>query len=100
LKKAHSRADAATVASLAHKLKGSSNRIGATHVARIADKLQGCAKAKRLKDAAGLLRSLATAVDETEAAFRERLADREYSGSRKTEAAACPTRVIPSGAEG
>ncbi len=81
LKKAYSCADAATVAGLAHKLKGSSNSVGATHVSRVAGKLEACAKGKGLKNAGGLLQSLATAVDETEAAFRERLADPEYSGN-------------------
>ena len=69
------------MASLAHKLKGSSNSVGATHVSRVAGKLEACAKGKGLKNAGGLLQSLATAVDETEAAFRERLADPEYSGN-------------------
>jgi len=50
-------------------------------VSTVAGKLEACAKDKGLKNAGGLLPSLATAVDETEAAFRERRANPEYPGN-------------------
>ncbi len=75
LKKAVARRDAEAVADLTHKLKGSSRSVGAAHLSAVTEELAACATDDGLGNAKGLLHELETALQETETAFRRRLAD-------------------------
>ncbi len=80
LKKAVARRDAEAVADLTHKLKGSSRSVGAAHLSAVAEELAACATEDGLGNAKGLLHDLETALQETETAFRRRLANPTLAG--------------------
>jgi CheY-like chemotaxis protein/HPt (histidine-containing phosphotransfer) domain-containing protein len=69
LTQAISRSDTLSVAATAHKLKGASLTLGATHVSRIAAELESAAKTGDLTAASELLDALRTGVDHTREAF-------------------------------
>lgn len=72
LRKAVGGDDAATVASLMHKLKGSSSSVGAAQLSRVAGEIEACAKDRGLSNVQRLLQELDSALEDTEAAFRLR----------------------------
>ena len=74
LKQAVAREDRAAVASLTHKLKGSSHTIGAAHMSSVAAELAAFAKAHDLRNARKLLDKLDVGLDDTDMALRQRLA--------------------------
>jgi HPt (histidine-containing phosphotransfer) domain-containing protein len=71
LRGAIGRGETLTVAQTAHKLKGSSRTLGATHVSHIASELEATAKAGDLDVADELLDRLRSGLDETWRAFRK-----------------------------
>jgi HPt (histidine-containing phosphotransfer) domain-containing protein len=66
------RGDAATVAEMAHKLKGGSITLGAVHVSRLASELEATARGGDLTDADDLLGRLRSGLGRTTAAFAGR----------------------------
>ena len=80
LKKAVARRDAAAVADLTHKLKGSSRSVGAARLSAVAEELTACATDDGVGNAKALLHELETALKDTEMAFRRRLANPPRAG--------------------
>jgi PAS domain S-box-containing protein len=68
------RGETLTVSQTAHKLKGSSAALGATHVVRVASELEATARGGDLTVAGGLLDRLRSGLDETRNAFDGRVA--------------------------
>jgi HPt (histidine-containing phosphotransfer) domain-containing protein len=64
LRGALARADAATLRSAAHRLKGSAANLGALRAAELARHLEELAEADRLEDAEAVLDDLVDALDE------------------------------------
>jgi HPt (histidine-containing phosphotransfer) domain-containing protein len=67
------RADTVAVGKAAHKLKGSSSGLGASHVAQIASELEATAELRDLSAADALLASLQRAIGDTREAFANRV---------------------------
>ncbi len=72
LREAVGRGEAATIAAVAHKLKGASRTLGAARVSQIAAELQATAKAGDLSPADELLDRLHSGLEETRDAYRDR----------------------------